>query len=149
MSKLDDTMLQRMRQVVFEESQPFSYLDFIDFEVNGNHYHMEHGTFRNKIMNLRRDGIVEVEYSSNITFYTLKGHRFGTNVVTDNHMGLPSVTNVIPVTARYNMGKFHEYLKTLNSDKRSIHDIHFMTSIYCSKYQTFGQYFIIIQNITH
>ena len=129
MSKLDDAMLRRMRQIVFEESRPFSYLDFIDFEVNGNHYHMEHGTFRNKIMNLRRDGIVEVEYSSNITFYTLTGHRFGKNMMTDTHMGLSSVTNVIPVTARDNMNVFYKYLNTLDSDKRSVHDIHLLFHI--------------------
>jgi hypothetical protein len=34
---------------------------------------MQHGTFRNKISRLVREGIAELEYKSNVAFYTLKG----------------------------------------------------------------------------
>jgi hypothetical protein len=58
---------------------------------------MKHGTFRNKISKLVRAGIAELEFKSNIAFYTLKGTNFGrrkmmmTPTMTPNHMGVYSV----------------------------------------------------------
>jgi hypothetical protein len=121
--------MEKMKEIVLEEGRPFSYQDFLQFNVKGKWYYMKPGTYRNSICALRKEGIIETCYNSNIAFHTLKGHRFGNNLMTPNHMGISSVTNVIPVTARYNMGKFHEYLKTLNSDKRSIHDIHLLFQV--------------------
>ena len=115
-----------MNQIVLEEGRPFSYQDFLQFEVNSKWYYMKPGTYRNKVCKLRKKGVIETYCNSNVAFHTLKGYRFGTNSVTDTHMGLSSVTNVIPVTARNKMNNFHEYLNTLDSDKRSVHDIHLL-----------------------
>jgi len=49
MSKLDEAMHEHMAFIVFHEKRPFSYKDFLKFEVDGEIYGMKHGTFRNKI----------------------------------------------------------------------------------------------------
>jgi hypothetical protein len=105
MSKLDDAMMQHMKYIVFTEKRPFSYLDFRRFEVDGKEYEMTHGTFRNNISKLKKEGKVELEYKSAIAFYTIKGVNFGkgkhnssarmmTQPMTPNHMGVSSVTGI-------------------------------------------------------
>lgn len=53
-------MRKHMRHTVLNEHRPFSYLDFLTFEVDGKEYHMSHGTFRNKISAMMRRGEIEV-----------------------------------------------------------------------------------------
>jgi hypothetical protein len=77
MRKLDEVMLNHINYIIFHEKRPFSYLDFKSFKVQDEEYSVKHGTFRNKISRLVRDGIAELEYKSNIAFYTLKGVNFG------------------------------------------------------------------------
>jgi hypothetical protein len=96
---LDDAMLNNIRYIVLTECRPFSYLDFCSDEAKGQPYAMAHGTFRNKVSKCMRLGIVEIEYSSGTTFYTLKGVHFGkrkqmTPMMTPNHMGVSPVTDV-------------------------------------------------------
>ena len=49
MTELDDAIEEHMAYLVLVEHKPFSYKDFLSFEVNGKAYKMSHGTFRNKI----------------------------------------------------------------------------------------------------
>jgi hypothetical protein len=67
-------MLEHMTYIVCEKHRPFSYRDFISFEVNGKNYGMKHGTFRNKASILKRCGKLELLCNSALGFYTLKGH---------------------------------------------------------------------------
>lgn len=79
-----------IHHIVYEEHRPFSYLDFIIFEVDGKEYNMAHGTFRNNVSSLMKEGLVEVLYKSNITFYTLRGIKFDKAsrfAMTGNHTG--------------------------------------------------------------
>ncbi|MGA8844106.1 MAG: hypothetical protein WB511_11030 [Nitrososphaeraceae archaeon] len=111
MSKLDDAMQEHMAYLVFSEKRPFSYIDFLQFEVDGKIYGMKHGTFRNKITKLRKKGEVERLYCSPRGFYTLNGgHKFG-KPVTPNHMGV-SPNNT-----------FYQMINDLPLDKQSLHDI--------------------------
>ena len=87
MSKLDEAMQEHMAFIVFHEKRPFSYKDFLKFEVDGKIYGMKHGTFRNKMTKLRKKGEVERLCCSPQAFYTLKGHKFG-KPMTSNHMGV-------------------------------------------------------------
>ena len=120
MSTLDDAMLRKMKNIVLMEHRPFIYKDFIDC--------MSHGTFRNNISKLRRESIVELVSNSHTAFYTLRGYHFGNNtLMTRNHMGISSVipvTGVIPYTAVSEADTFLGYLKTLDGNTNSIHDIH-------------------------
>jgi hypothetical protein len=54
MSELDCAMMKHISNIVLEEHRPFSYRDFLRFEVDGKEYRMQHGTFRNKISQLIR-----------------------------------------------------------------------------------------------
>jgi hypothetical protein len=46
---------------------------------------MRHGTFRNKISKLLKNGKAVTDYYSSCALYTLPGHQFGKNVMTRNH----------------------------------------------------------------
>lgn len=116
----NDIMFQRIRYIVTVEHRPFSYQDFLDL--------MKHGTFRNKISKLRREGIVELVRNSHVTLYTLKGYSFGNRLpMTISPMDISSVipvTGVISLTAASETNNFLGYLKSLNTSTNSIHDIH-------------------------
>jgi len=70
---------------------------------------MSHGTFRNKISKLIKDGIVELSYYSTCAFYTLKGQKFGKSM-THNH----TMVHNDPV---------YRMLQEIPFEKQSIHDI--------------------------
>ena len=109
MSRLYDAMSKHMRYIVLSENRPFSYRDFLHFQLDGIEYAMKHGTFRNKISKLIKDGIVELSYYSTCAFYTLKSHKFGKSM-THNHM----VVNNDPL---------YKMLQDIPFEKQSIHDI--------------------------
>jgi hypothetical protein len=110
MSTLDDAMLAHISYIVLSESRPFSYADFLSFDVDGEHYEMAYGTVRNKISRLKKQGKIEPAYYSIRAFYTLKGSKFGKPMTPDH-----TVVHNDPV---YNM------IHNLPMDKQSIHDIH-------------------------
>jgi hypothetical protein len=127
MSPVDAGMLQRMHEINIVEGRPFSYLDFLNFESRGKKFAIAHGTFRNKISMWIRQGIVRLVYNSKLAFYSLTGITFPYDTMTRNHMGISSVipvTGVIPYTAISEAENFFGYLKTLDTNVNSIHDIH-------------------------
>lgn len=77
MSKLDDAFLKHFEYLNKIEGIPVCYKDFEYFVVDGVSYRMMHGTFRNKVSKLIREGLVELYYNSKVAFYVLKGVRFG------------------------------------------------------------------------
>lgn len=112
MSKLDDAMSVRMTQIVCSEYRPFSYFDFDQFVVDGHEYHMTHGTFRNKILALKKHGKVKLAYRSNVAYYTLKGMIFKAPM-TFNHVGVPS----------RKAKSLYDEISNLPLHKNSLHDI--------------------------
>lgn len=122
LSVLKDAMIMHIYHLIHDERRPFSYLDFIKFEIYGHEYRMAHGTFRNNISGLMKKGLVEVSYKSHITFYTLSGIKFGKAsrmVMTDNPMV------VTPHTMRQQLSSNPVYriIKDLPLGKNSVHDI--------------------------
>jgi hypothetical protein len=114
-TKLDYAMKRHMQRIVLIEKRPFSYLDFLDFEVDGKKYGMAHGTFRNKISIFIKVGLVQLEYYSVQAFYSLKGVHF-TNPkreMTNNHTGVPNLSSVSSVS----------FIDNLPSERHSVHDI--------------------------
>ena len=98
MTELDDAMKEHMAYLVCSEHRPFSYKDFRYFVVNQKSYEMKHGTFRNKISNLRQNGEVEIHVKSNPNFYTLKGYRFDNGKsMTSNHTEDIHIQKIIKV----------------------------------------------------
>jgi hypothetical protein len=118
MDALDDVMREHMAYLVLNEHKPFSYKDFMYFEVEGKCYTMGYGTFRNKISKMRQSGEVEIYTKSNPCFYTLKGYRFGKgNLMTDNHMEVITTQTLIhhPI---YNI------FESTTFGERTIHNLH-------------------------
>jgi hypothetical protein len=112
MSQLDEAMKEHMAFIVLSENRPFSYRDFIRFEVDGKQYRMAPGTFRNKILKLRKLEEIELAYNAGTAFYTLRGHSFG-KPITPNHMGISSSKSDALV----------RLIQNLPMDKNSVHNI--------------------------
>jgi hypothetical protein len=133
MKKLDKVMLIHMKYIIYAEKRPFSYLDFSSFNVHNKQYNMQHGTFRNKISQLVRDGIAELEYKSNVAFYTLKGLNFGkkesimTPSMTPNHMGVNSVIepNSVIMYNHYSSPVICDIIQDIPPRRNALHDIHY------------------------
>jgi hypothetical protein len=131
-SQLDEAMLNHMHYLALTEGRSFSYLDFQSFEVNGKTYGMTHGTYRNKIWGFKRAGIVETEYNSGPAFHTLKDAHFGnrkrkntmTPLMTHNHMGVSSVTNVTNTTYTIANSPLYKSIQNLPPEQQALHDIH-------------------------
>lgn len=131
LSKLTEAMIIHMHYLVYDEQRPFSYIDFMKFEVDEKNFRMSHGTFRNYISYLIKEGLVEIAYKSNITFYTLRGIKFGKAsriTMTGNHTGAAgspiSVSPAESVPASISSNPSYRILKDLPLDQSSVHDIH-------------------------
>jgi hypothetical protein len=111
-TKLGYAMKVHMQRIVRGENRPFSYRDFLEFEVDGKKYSMAHGTFRNKISKLKKSGYVQLEYYSGSAFYSLKGYHFTKprKGMTDNHTVVSSLSSV-------------SFIDNLPSQRHSVHDI--------------------------
>lgn len=77
MSELDNAMDQHIEYIVYKEQRNFSVVDFRRFEVDGKEYRMTDGTYRNKIMERKKAGKLELDVKSGTVRYTLAGHKFG------------------------------------------------------------------------
>ena len=129
MSKLDDAMIKHMQYIVNSEYRPFSYIDFLDFKVNGHSYNSKHGTIRNKFSKFHNEGKIEFCYTDRIAFYSLPGRKFGKDkLMTDNHT--EDVINYNYSNNKYNLYKsirknpLYNIIKHMSFGKRSIHDIY-------------------------
>jgi hypothetical protein len=132
MSKLDDAVQEHMAYIVHIEHRPFSYLDFTSDNAKGQPYYMKHGTFRNKILSLKKAGVIELCYRSVHAFYTLPGAKFGKQMtMTSNHMVASSVTGVTSLTDVNCYNKdlttlpIYREIQKLPPEMRALHDIHY------------------------
>ena len=112
--------------LVHDELRPFSYIDFLKFEVEGREFKMTHGTFRNNVSSLMKEGLVEVSYKSSITFYTLRGVKFDKAIrmaMTAGHTGVPFISpaSLSPSTTTSN--PLYRLIRDLPLDRYSVHDV--------------------------
>ena len=114
-------MILHIHHLIHEEHRPFSYLDFLKFQVKDEEYGMAHGTFRNNISRLRKEGLIEISYKSSIVFYTLRGVKFGKDsrmAMTVNPMVVTPLT-----TQQLSSNPIYRIIKDLPLEKNSVHDI--------------------------
>lgn len=126
-------MIMHIYHLVHDERRPFTYLDFMKFKVDELEFKMSHGTFRNNISSLMKEGLVEVSYKSHITFYTLRGVKFDKAsriTMTGNHtgVGLSSISistslSTTPSVSSLSSNPLYRILKDLPLGKSSVHDI--------------------------
>lgn len=94
MTILDYAMRKHIEYIVCTERRPFSFIDFLTFDVGQQHYKMSHGTFRNKISAMLKREEVEVAYYSKQAFYTIKGVGFAKNMTLDHTGGYTVIINI-------------------------------------------------------
>lgn len=109
MPSLDIAMAEHMAYIVMIEKRPFTYRDFLVFEVGERTYTMKHGTFRNKLRALIKTGEVSRIGVSGLGFYTLEGHEFQKPVTPDH--------------ALVHNHPLYKLIEHLPWGQRSIHDI--------------------------
>ena len=116
-TKLDHPTKMHMQRLVRVEKRPFCFRDFLNFEVDDKKYSMTHGTFRNKISTLMKNGYVQLEYYSGPAFYSLKGVDFTKprSVMTDNRTAVSSVSSLSSVS----------FIDSLPADKHALHDVRY------------------------
>jgi len=138
MTELDLVMEKHMQHIVNIERRPFCVLDFNQFEYDGENFHVDSGTFRNKISNLRKDGKVVFQYKTTHAYYSLPGYQFVRPPgITQDHAGLP-----------LKVGKQSPLYKWLNGrplEKLALHDIR----ITFSAPGIWGIFYKIFPNLTN
>jgi hypothetical protein len=114
-----DAMRRRIKEIVIIDGRPFSFLDFLEFKVEGIPYKLAYGTIRNYFSKLVESREIEFAYNSGIAFYKLPGTRF-TKKVTGNHVGGPlSLIHQLPIRNT----PIYKWLKNRRFDKQALHDI--------------------------
>jgi len=71
-------------------ARPFCYRDFLKFRVDNADFTMRPGTFRNKILELKRSGVVERYFLSVRGYYVLKGSGYLKPKISHSPSGVPS-----------------------------------------------------------
>ncbi len=132
MTILDDAMRKHIEHIVCTENRPFSYIDFLTFEVVQQHYNMSHGTFRNKISAMLKREEVEVAYYSKQAFYTMKGIKFVSMMIPDHTGGTLSSLSSICSPRELRCIKNHPVYRVIQNipfDNSALHDIRLRTTV--------------------
>src|SRR5215469_965410 len=125
-------MRKHIEYLVLKEGRPFSFHDFLNFEVDGLQYHMSSGTFRNKVSALVKKGEVEVANYSSIAFYTIKGVKFAKTIIPDHTGGTLSSLSSICSPHEIRCIKNHPVYRVIQDtpfDKSALHDIRLRTTV--------------------
>jgi hypothetical protein len=108
-------MLEHMAYLNFSEGEPFSFLNFVSFDVGERHYSPDYGTIRNILCKFRKEGKIKKYGKSRPAFYQLMESNLGKKSMTVTHTeGINVISHNDPLYNRLN---------TLPMGQRSIHDI--------------------------
>jgi hypothetical protein len=132
MTILDDAMRKHIEYIVCTEMRPFSFIDFLTFEVDQQHYKMCHGTFRNKISAMLKAGEIELAYYSRQAFYTINGVNFSKQMKPD-HTG-DTLSSSLSICSPHELRciKNHPVYRVIQDtpfDKSALHDIRLRTTV--------------------
>jgi hypothetical protein len=132
MTILDDAMRKHIEYIVCTERRPFSFIDFLTFEVHQQHYKMSHGTFRNKISAMLKGGEIELAYYSRRAFYTINGVNFSKQMTPDHTGGILSSSSSICSPHELRCIKNHPVYRVIQDtpfEKSALHDIRLRTTV--------------------
>ena len=132
MTILDDAMRKHIEYIVCTEKKPFSFIDFLTFDVGQQHYKMSHGTFRNKISAMLKGGEIELAYYSRQAFYTINGVNFSKQMTPDHTGGTLSSSLSICSSQELRHIKNHPIYRLIQNvpyDKSALHDIRLRTTV--------------------
>ncbi len=111
-------MRRLIKEISIVDKRPFSYRDFLDFELDSNKYGFSHGTIRNYLSKLTKSGEVILAYNSGIAFYTLPGKKFEKGK-TPSHTGVPPLLLNPVITNR----PIYKWLKNRPFEKQALHKV--------------------------
>lgn len=141
-NKLNNAMFKHMRKIVDEENRPFSYKDFLSFEVNGKWYTTKEGTIRNKFSQFSKEQKIELCYRSKVAFYTLPGIKFGKDrLMTVNHKEDHNNHNTPIHHTELINHPIYKILESTTLNERAVHNIHL-------KFKVYGLYDLLSLNNT-
>jgi hypothetical protein len=93
------------------EYRPASYKDLRVIEIEGKLCKISYGTLRNIISGLMKEGRVERYYNSKVSFFVIKGIRFGKQ-------------RTIHAMTEYSKSQLLEVIQQLPTASKGLHDIH-------------------------
>jgi hypothetical protein len=111
LSKLAEAVIKQLEYFNKIEYRPASYKDLQVIEIDGKQCTLKYGTLRNMLSLLKREGKVERYYNSKVSFFVIKGIKFGKHLT--NH-----------VMTENNKTKLSDAIKKLPENNRGLHDIH-------------------------
>ena len=131
MTILDDAMRKHIEYIVCTERRPFSFVDFLTFEVDQQHYKISHGTFRNKISTMLKTEEIEVAYYSKQAFYTINGVNFSKQMTPDHTGGILSSSSICsPHELRcIKNHPVYRVIQDTSFEKSALHDIRLRTTV--------------------
>ncbi len=115
-----DLFEAKIKEIVNSEDRPASYRDLSTFDYEGITYHFEHGTIRNNLSKLRKQGKIEHVCTSTVAYYTIPGSKVGRNAMTRYRTEGTRFGNHPYYT--YNQQRFQGYLDSIPMGYRGIHD---------------------------
>ena len=119
-------MLKHMKKIVYQDFRPFSFLDFIIFEVDNRTYKLVAGTIRNKFSQFVKEHKIEFCYKDKLAFYSLPRKKFEKDrVMTVDHTDiLAQVNDINSIKKIINQHPIYKLINYIPFGKRSIHDLH-------------------------
>jgi len=111
LSKLADAVIRRLEFINKVEYRPASYKDLLVIENEGKQSTLNYDTLRNILSALKKEGKVERYFNSKVSFFVLKGVRFGKQLT--NH-----------VMAEQSKSQLSGAIQQLPEANRGLHDIH-------------------------
>ncbi len=110
-----ERLLERIATIVHNEKRPVTFKDLLCFYYNGEKVSYTHGSLRNLISQLLKEGSIIVLFKSPQSFYSLPGINFGNNMT-------PTCISVTP-SLNTKQRAFLKFLKICKLEYPSIHDI--------------------------
>lgn len=110
-----ERLLERIATIVLDENRPATFKDLLCFYYYGEKVSYTHGSLRNLISQLLKEGSIIVLFRSPQAFYSLPGVNFG------NKMTPTCITVTPPLNAKQR--GFLKFLRITKLEYPSIHDI--------------------------
>ena len=111
MSRLVDAVIRKLEYINRVEYRPASYDDLKFIEIEGKLCEIDYGTLRNIISVLKKEGRIERYYNSKVSFFVLKGVKFG------RHRAKQEMID-------NSASQLSKTIQQLPKNNRGLHDIH-------------------------
>ena len=110
-----ERLLEKIKTIVYNEERPVTFKDLLCFDYYGEEVSYKHGSLRNLISQLLKEGSIIDLFKSPQAFYSLPGITFGNNMT-------PTCISVTPTLNTRQRG-FLKFLRITKLEYPSIHDI--------------------------